>query len=704
MRKFPFLLALLLVGCFDGNGKSTAPAPLPVQRSSPEITGFTVTPGTLLYMEGDGIATATARLVYQDDDIDIRTMRVQVTGSDSQSITIGPFSSASGMLSEEFAVSTTALGTFVVEIQLIDAAGNESNSLSSSIRVQSKAPAISAIDPAEVRVGGNAFDLTVTGNDFMPGATVTWDGADRTTTYVSGVQLSVAIPASDLQTPRLVSIRVRNPEPTAGASNTLTFAITAPGSDEPDGFPILITKTIDGLPPNGPSVNGGLDVMGSHVFFASKASNLVASDTNNAYDLFVRKTCLFAYDTCVPTTRRAVLGIGGAEPNGDIGWTVTSPNNSLGVNFNARFAAFVSSASNLVPDDTNGVDDVFFVDTCVARPGYGPERDACTPGVTRVSLGNDGSQSTEPASSPVVTDDGRYVIFVSADPNLVTGDTNGVADVFLRDTCRRAAEGCTPSTTRVSVANNGGEANGASGEPAFTGRYVAFSSLASNLTGGDVNGMQDVFVRDTCLGVTGCVPSTRLVSVGQLGSPANGASSDPQVSWDLADYRGRFVVFVSSASNLVADDTNGASDVFERDLCGAVPGCTPSTVRISVTSAGGQIEGDSWSPDFVRWDGETVPFVTATDAAVPADMNGIADVYVRHHCPFGAPTYCDALTRRVSVGAGGAETDGESYAPRMSHDPFGAWAITFISEASNILPENVAIPNNGNIYMDLAYK
>lgn len=488
------------------------------------------------------------------------------------------------------------------------------------------------------------------------------------------------------------------------SSSHVTAEFRVERSSGPDGFPIRITESIDGSPPNGPSVNGGLDWGGNYAIFASKASNLVADDANDTYDLFVRKICRRADDDCTPTTTRAVMGLGGAEPNGDIGWTVTNPENSLAVNFNARFAAFVSSASNLVPDDTNGVDDVFLVDTCIERLGYGPDREPCTPGVIRVSLGNDGSQSTDPASHPAVADDGRYVVFVSADPNLVAGDTNGVADVFLRDTCRGAAQACTPGTTRVSVADGGSEANAASGEPAFTGRYVAFSSLASNLVAGDSNGLRDVFLHDTCLGASGCVPSTRLVSAGHLGDPADGASWDPQVSWALSYWHGRFVVFVSSATNLVPGDTNGASDVFERDLCGAEPGCTPSTIRISVTSSGGQIWGDSWSPDFLRWDGETIAFVTAADLAVPGDVNGIADVYKRHHCPFGAPSYCEASTKRMSVGTAGAQTDGASYAPRMSHDPFSAWAITFISEASNILPHGVPIPNDGSIYMDLAYR
>jgi archaellum component FlaF (FlaF/FlaG flagellin family) len=595
---------------------------------------------------------------------------------------------------------------------LIDAAGSTSNRLSADVRIESPVPEMATLNPAEVQSGSAGFDLSVTGAGFLAGATVTWVGTERTTTYVSDSQVIAAISATDLETPRTVSVRVRNPDPTAGDSNALSFVIAASdsgsGGAEPSDFPILITETIDGLPPDGPSVNGGLDWDGGFVTFASRASNLVAGDTNDAYDLFVRDTCLryIPDDTCVPSMIRAVMGLGGAEPNGDIGWTDTSPEGSLAVSFNGRYVAFASSASNLVPDDTNGVDDVFLVDTCI-EPSY--PRIACTPGVIRVSVSNDGSQSALPASYPTVADDGRYVAFVSSDANLVAGDSNGVADVFLRDTCRGVTGQCTPTTTRVSVADNGGEANAASGEPAFTGRYVAFSSLASNLVAGDSNGVRDVFLRDTCIGEPGCVvPSTRLVSVGHLGDPADGASTDPQVSWGLSDsagndHHGRHVAFVSAATNLVEDDTNGATDVFARDFCSNVPGCTTSTARISVTETGAQIGGDSWSPDFLRWDGEAVAFVTAADAVVPGDTNGIADVYVRHHCPLGAPAYCPGTTLRISIGTNGAQTDGDSYAPQMSHHFYGAWAITFISEASNILPDTVAIPNNGNIYMDLTY-
>lgn len=710
MRKSIILFTLLAAACGGGSNDGSQSAPAAIESAAPEISNLTVSPDTFMYMEGEGSVNAKVQLTYTDADLDIESMRLEMSDGASQTMLLGPIDTESGTLGKEFTVSTEELGTCTVEVWLVDQAGNASNHLTASIQVQSPVPQISGLDPGEVHSGSSGFSLSVTGTGFLSGAVVTWDGADRVTEYVSDTQLVASISSTDLETARTVSVRVRNPEPTAGASNSLPFVVEGLSSPEPTGFPIRITEGIGGSPPNGPSVNGGLDWEGSHAVFASKASNLVADDTNDAYDLFIRETCAYEIEDCTPTTTRVVMGTDGSEPNGDVGWTDTSPENSLAVSFNARYTAFVSSASNLVPDDTNDVDDIFLVDNCIAPYGWGTVTPTdCMPGIIRVSLRNDGSQSTLPASHPAIADDGRYVVFVSADPELVAGDTNGVADVFLRDTCRGVA-GCTPSTTRVSVATNGAQANAASGEPVFTGQYVAFSSLASNLVAGDGNGLQDVFLHDTCIGESACVPSTRLVSVGRLGDPADGASSDPQVSWGLADFdghdqHGRFVAFVSAATNLVEGDTNGASDVFERDFCAGEPGCTPSTALISVTSTGGQIAGDSWSPDFLRWDGEGIPFVTAADGVVPDDVNGLADVYVRHHCPYHSPasTYCVATTTRISTGADGAQTDGDSYAPRMGHCPFGAHAITYISEASNILPDRVPVPNDGSIYLDTAY-
>ena len=142
-----------------------------------------------------------------------------------------------------------------------------------------------------------------------------------------------------------------------------------------------------------------------------------------------------------------------------------------------------------------------------------------------------------------ISANGRFIAFVSGAPNVVPGDTNGAEDVFVRD---RSAK----TTERVSVGPGGVEANSGSsvGSISADGRFVTFSSDASNLVSGDTNGEQDTFVRDRV------ARTTERVSVASNGAEANADSGSGKISGN-----GRFVAFGSNASNLVAGDTNGAS-------------------------------------------------------------------------------------------------------------------------------------------------
>jgi Tol biopolymer transport system component len=173
-----------------------------------------------------------------------------------------------------------------------------------------------------------------------------------------------------------------------------------------------------------------------------------------------------------------------------------------------------------------------------------------SPGTTtRVSVASNGAQGNGDSFSSSISADGRYVAFHSIASNLVSGDTNGAWDVFVHD--RQSGQ-----TTRVSAASNGAQGNGDSESPSISadGRYVAFSSDASNLVSGDTNGAWDVFVHDRQSGQT-----TR-VSAASNGAQGNGDSESPSISAD-----GRYVAFSSDASNLVSGDTNGAWDVFVHD-------------------------------------------------------------------------------------------------------------------------------------------
>ncbi len=269
---------------------------------------------------------------------------------------------------------------------------------------------------------------------------------------------------------------------------------------------------------------------------------------------------IFLHDRASGVTKRVSVGTHG-QANGASG--------SATISASGRYVAFESAASNLVARDTNRKVDVFV-------------RDLATGKTSRVSVSSRGVQagckvwceSTQPSLST----DGRYVAFESSATNLVRGDTNKLADVFVRD--RR-----TGRTERVSVTSKGKQAgadhtNNGSNAPSISGdgRYVAFHSADSNLVPGDTNRTFDVFVHDRKTGRT-----TR-ISVSSAGPQANGENvGAPSFSAD-----GRYVAFNSLATNLVPGDTkdNDILDVFVRDL-------RAGTTTIASLGSAGQHGGDS---------------------------------------------------------------------------------------------------------------
>src|SRR5437660_5099931 len=229
----------------------------------------------------------------------------------------------------------------------------------------------------------------------------------------------------------------------------------------------------------------------------------------------------------------------------------------------------------------------------------------------RVSVASDGTEGNDVSLGSALSADGRFVAFDSAATDLVAGDTNLVSDVFVHD--RQ-----TGTTERVSVASDGAQGNGSSGLLSFAfppglsadGRFVAFVSFATNLVAGDTNGATDVFVHDRQTG------TTERVSVASDGTQGNAASAGFALSAD-----GRFVAFHSTATNLVAGDTNGATDVFVHDRQ------TGTTERVSVDSDGTQGNGPS-AGAALSADGGLVAFHGTATNLVAGDANGAYDVFV----------------------------------------------------------------------------
>lgn len=291
----------------------------------------------------------------------------------------------------------------------------------------------------------------------------------------------------------------------------------------------------------GDSFRPAVSADGRYIAFHSRATNLVTNDTNNERDIFVHDRNLGE------TTRVNVSSADAQAMAGDSRFTTISDD--------GRYIAFQSEAGNLVGDDTNGIYDIFVRDLLLGE-------------TTRVSVTSLGLQSPSGSSRfPGISGDGQYVVFQSASSSLVANDTNSSVDIFVHDRV-------SGDTSRVNVDPDGAQAlGGHSGLANISadGRYVVYSSAASNLVAGDTNGDTDVFIHDLA------TTETTRANTGTLDSQSSGGSSMmPDISAD-----GRYVVYESAASNLVANDTNAQMDVFLLDR-GAECNVSAAATRFSL--------------------------------------------------------------------------------------------------------------------------
>jgi uncharacterized repeat protein (TIGR01451 family) len=381
------------------------------------------------------------------------------------------------------------------------------------------------------------------------------------------------------------------------------------------------------------------------------------------------------------------------------------------ISANGRFAAFVSLADNLVPNDTNGFSDTFVHDRLT-------DTTELVSVSSRERQGNADSGLIGVAAYPAISGDGRFVAFVSEADNLVSGDRNGVADVFVRD--RQLG-----TTERVSVGSNAVEADGSSKGPAISadGRFVAFHSDAQNLVpGGNPFLFTDqVYIRDRATG------TTEIISVNNAGEAGNSLSFQPDISDD-----GRFVVFSSSADNLVPgaqfghqvylhDRATGTTERISEDAAGN-PGdgtsdlpkvslngrfvafqtntgnligdgnheshillkdrVTGAFERVSATSTGEPADLLSEHPDMTP-DGRFVTFLSLATNLVPGDTNNRRDIFVRDRQT--------GTVVRVSVSTAGEQGNSESQWPTISDDGL---VTAFQSSSDNLVPNA-----NGGIFV-----
>ena len=361
----------------------------------------------------------------------------------------------------------------------------------------------------------------------------------------------------------------------AGDTNNTNDAFV---HDRLTGQTTRVSVATGGAQGNYDSFSPSLSSDGRYVAFMSTASNLVVGDTNGTSDAFV-------HDRLTGQTTRVSVATGGAQGN----YHSSSPSLSA----DGRYVAFMSSANNLVTEDTNFAYHIFV-------------HDRLTKQTTLVSVATGGAQGNSESFAPTLSADGRYVVFRSDASNLVVGDTNGTSDDFVHD--RLSGQ-----TTRVSVATGGAQGNGDGFTPTLSGdgRYVAFFSSSDNLVVGDTNGTSDAFVHDRLSGQT-----TR-VSVATDGAQGNGYSYSTSLSAD-----GRYVAFGSDASNLVAGDTNNTTDAFVHDRV------TGQTTRVSLHTKGYQVAYGGFGGE-ISANGRYLAFGSLSHKLVDGDTNPWYDIFVR---------------------------------------------------------------------------
>lgn len=341
-------------------------------------------------------------------------------------------------------------------------------------------------------------------------------------------------------------------------------------------------------------------------------------------------------NAAVTNVERVSVSSAGVQGNDDSGGPAISAD--------GRFVAFHSSATTLVTNDSNGEGGVFL-------------RDLQADATLRVSLGQNGAEGNGGSDSPSISADGRFVAIRSEATNLVDGDTNGREDIFVRDRELNTTE-------RVNVSSSGVQAEFASERPSISadGRFVAFLSRATTLVPGDNSGRTHAYLHDRS------THTTQRVTVSSAGTIANDHCFSAIVSPD-----GRLVGFSTTAANLVADDTNGHSDVFVRDHVAG------TTVRVSVSPSGDQAN-DGSGMHGLSADGRYLVFTSGASNLVPGGVGSAGGVFVR-----------DLILRTnelVSLTADGSHPNNGVFSPSISGN--GRF-VAFASTSSNMVPGDPAV-------------
>lgn len=432
-----------------------------------------------------------------------------------------------------------------------------------------------SISPSIVNAGTPAFTLTLFGAGFVAKTVVQWNGKTIPTTVTTdsnGNVLSVTatVTADLVGKTGTASVNTLNPHSGTtdnGLSNTITFIINPP----PNPLPVLTSINPSSVAPgSAPLV---LNISGSSFIPSSDPTGGSLVNWN-------------ANGTQVTLTTTSVTA---AQISANVPANLLATENCALVSvYNPPAQATPSPSGVSNPYSGGG-------GTSQSTPGFAVSTDSTF--ITNCNALGISPNSARAASNAVAEEtpalalDGRLVAYSALQ--------NGHSQVLLRDTCTGAATDCKPATTLLSVSSEGATGNADSNTPSMStdGRFVAFSSVATNLVANAASGRQ-VYLRDTCLGATSaCTPSTTLVSTDESGALAGADNQLPSISSS-----GRFVAFLSVTSSKygakAGTANSGYRQVFVRDTCiVAATSCTPKTTRISLLPGDtGSVQGKPAGP------------------------------------------------------------------------------------------------------------
>ncbi|WP_169747156.1 IPT/TIG domain-containing protein [Edaphobacter aggregans] len=582
--------------------------------------------------------------------------------------------------------------------------------------ITSLSPSLSSLSPATATSGGAAFTLTVNGTGFLSSASVAWNGSVRPTTVVSSTQLTASIAAADIASAGTASVDVV--QGGLRSTNQLNFTINA-------AAPMLTS-----LSPNTVVAgSAGFDLTVNGTGFTNSAA--VTWNGTNRPTAFVSSTQLKATLSTadIATAGNATIDVvqGGIHAASQLSFAITAakpviasispatavlnspattitvtgtgftPNSTVQRNGTNLTTSYMSSTQLQANLPTANLTAVGSFSIAVVNPASEGGASAATSftvtepvsgqivQLVSASYVNGGASNWSSNNSPpTVSQDGRYVGFASYSSDIVAGDTNGETDGFLRDTCvgSSAPAGCTPATTRVTV-----DTTGAQYMYGGAYRFVMLSSDA-RWVGFDRSYQLEVDIRDTCLSISGCTPSTIPVSyVPGAATPSNTTDCCSTMSPD-----GRYVLYNKVYLN---PDSTGTVGVYVRDTClGATSACTPTITRVATGKTSTPVQRPFMAD--ISTGGRYVLF-RAPGVRVDPALSSTTHIFVQDTC-IGASAGCTITYTMVDVTASGGESEGNlandavaDEAPSFSKD--GRYVVFSTTDKNMIAGRTI---NNGS--------